>query len=310
MKQKKILVFCISFLLCMNLFAQEDKPKNWVLTGYAKSMQGIFKTQFPGVGNALFSDNFLHNRLNFKWYPNNDLTFKAELRNRFFFGEFPRIVPGFKESLKVDGNDVLNLQLLNVGDQVILHSIIDRLYLEYNKNNWEIRLGRQRVNWGINTVWNPHDIFNAFSFTDFDYEERPGSDAIRVKYYTGFAGSIEFAAKAFDNKDEIVAGLLWKTNKWNYDFQILAGWAQRDAVAGLGWAGNIKQVGFKGEASAFISTIDDVDHTFAATISMDYSFKKDYFYQEVCFIMEVKMTMLIYFHLNCQRGIYILISGL
>ena len=258
----------------MSVMAQEEEPKNWVLTGYVKSLQGIFNTDFPGVGNSFLNDNFLHNRLNFKWYPNNNWTVKAELRNRFFFGELSRVAPGFKESLRIGGNDVLNLQLINVGENVILHSIIDRLYGEYNKDNWEIRFGRQRINWGINTIWNPHDIFNAFSFTDFDYEERPGSDAVRIKYYTGVASSIEFAAKAFDDSDEIVAGFLWKTNKWDYDFQVLAGWAQRDAVVGLGWAGNIKQIGFKGEASTFISTIDSIDNTFAGTISLDYSFKK------------------------------------
>ncbi len=277
MNSQKIVIVIISLLLSSSLFAQEEQQKNWVLTGYAKSMQGIFNTEFPGIGNAVFTDNFLHNRLNFKWYPNNNWTFKAELRNRFFFGELSRIVPNFKESLKDGGNDVLNLQLLNIGDKVILHSILDRLYGEYSKDNWEVRLGRQRINWGINTVWNPHDIFNAFSFTDFDYEERPGSDAIRVKYYTGFASSVEFAAKAFDDPNKIVAGLLWKTNKWDYDFQILAGWAQRDAVLGLGWAGNIKQIGFKGEASTFISTVDSIDNTFTGTISIDYSFKKGLF---------------------------------
>ena len=106
--------------------------------------------------------------------------------------------------------------------------MLDRLYLDYVKGNLEVRLGRQRVNWGINTVWNPNDIFNAFTFTDFDYEERPGSDALRVKYYTGFASSIEIAVKAFDRKEDAVGGILWKFNKWNYDFQALVGIMQED----------------------------------------------------------------------------------
>ena len=270
-------IFLFTLLPFSAIIAQTEEPKNWTLSGYAKSMQGLFATEFPGLGSALFTDNFLHNRLNFKWYPNNEWTVRAELRNRFFFGELTRTLPGFKESLKTGGNDVLNLQLLNIGNKVILHSILDRLYLEYNKEKLEIRLGRQRINWGINTVWNPHDIFNAFAFTDFDYEERPGSDALRIKYYTGFTSSIELAIKAFNDTEEIVAGMLWKLNKWNYDFQILTGWSHRDVVLGGGWAGNIKQIGFKGEASVFISTVDSINHTFAGTISLDYSFKKGLF---------------------------------
>ncbi len=274
------IICCLLILSSFGLIAQtaeEEKPKNWALTGYAKSMQGLFSTSFPGIGSSVFTDNFLHNRLNFKWYPSDNITFRAEMRNRFFFGEFTRLLPGFKDNLKTSGNDVLNMQLLNIGDEVILHSILDRLYFEYSKDKLEIRLGRQRVNWGINTIWNPHDIFNAFSFTDFDYEERPGSDALRIKYYTGFTSSIEFAAKAFDDPDEIVAGFLFKLNKWNYDFQILTGWSYSDAVLGLGWAGSLKQVGFKGEASTFISTNDSIANSFTGTISFDYSFKKGIF---------------------------------
>lgn len=266
----------VILLFAINIQAQEE-PKKWEISGYAKSLQGIFNTEIPPLGKTVLNDNFLHNRLNFKWYPNDNLTIKADLRNRLFFGEFNRTFPGFKESLKNGGNDVLNLQVMNVGNQVIFHSIFDRLYLDYTKDNWEIRLGRQRINWGINTVWNPHDIFNAFAFTDFDYEERPGSDALRIKYYTGFASSIEIAVKAFDDPSEFVGGLLWKTNKWNYDFQVLAGVAQTDAVLGIGWAGNIGQLGFKGEHSIFISSDDDLSDVFAGTISLDYSFKEGLF---------------------------------
>lgn len=266
------------FLLSNNLIAQEEEPKNWEISGYAKSLQGIFNTEIPPFGKTVINDNFLHNRLNFKWYPNENWTLRADLRTRLFFGEFNRIFPGFKSSLKEGGNDVLNLQLINTGEKVILHSILDRFYGEYVKDNWEIRLGRQRINWGINTVWNPHDIFNAFAFTDFDYEERPGSDALRVKYYTGYTGSIELAVKAFDDPAEFVGGLLWKFNKSNYDYQILTGVVQKDIVLGLGWAGSIGQVGFKGESSVFISTDDLVSDVFAGTISLDYSFKEGLFW--------------------------------
>ena len=48
-----------------------------------------------------------------------------------------------------------------------------------------LRIGRQRINWGVNLAWNPNDLFNAYSLIDFDYQERPGSDAIRFQYYMG-----------------------------------------------------------------------------------------------------------------------------
>jgi len=258
-------------------FAQNDveEPRKYNISGYIKSMHGLYHISEPSLRfDTTLIDAFVHNRINFEWFPNDKFTLKAEMRNRLFYGQLSNspLFPGFKEGLKTGGNDVLNLQLLNVGENIILHSIFDRFYADYTTGNWEIRLGRQRVNWGINTVWNPHDIFNAYSFTDFDYEERPGSDALRVKYYTGFAGSIEFALKAFNDKDEIVAGFLWKTNKNNYDYQFLLGWANNDLVLGAGWAGAIKEVGFKGEASYFMNTDGRSSNAFAATVSVDYAF--------------------------------------
>ncbi len=271
-----ILVF-FYFGLANYCIAQEEVavPKKYSISGYVKSMHGLFHISEPALNfDTTLIDAFIHNRINFEWFPNEKFTFKAEMRNRLFYGQLSNspLFPGFKEGLKTGGNDVINMQLLNVGDDIILHSIFDRFYGEYTNGSWEVRLGRQRINWGINTVWNPHDIFNAYSFTDFDYEERPGSDALRVKYYTGFAGSIELAIKAFDDPDEIVAGLLWKTNKNNYDYQFLLGWAERDLVLGAGWAGAIKNLGFKGEASYFVAAEENNTNAFAATVSLDYAF--------------------------------------
>ncbi len=275
---RSLTTFLLIALLTTTLSAQESKEKNWSLQGYTKSLQSLFNISIPGIGDQTISDNFLHNRLNFNWYPSDNWTFKAGLRTRFFFGEFTRLQPDFKASLNDAGNDVLNLTILNIGDKNILHSYLDRAYFQYNKDNLEIRFGRQRINWGINTVWNPNDLFNAFTFTDFDYEERPGSDALRVQYYIGYAGSIEFAIKAFDNTDEITAATLYKFNKWNYDFQVLAGWSQKDIVLGGGWAGSIKDWGFKGEFSWFNSTIEEIDNNFVATISADYSFENSLYW--------------------------------
>ena len=204
-----------------------------------------------------------------------------DLRTRVIFGEFTRVAqPNLGaailrgDSAKNGYTDYLSWAIMDVPGGVI-HSTIDRLYLQYSKGNWDLRLGRQRINWGINTIWNPNDIFNAFSFTDFDYEERPGSDALRVQYFTGVASSIELAVKVFTRVENITAGFLWKTNKWNYDFQVLGGILGQDIVVGGGWAGNIKGAGFKGELSYFYNFADTTTnrHSFTGTLSIDYIFK-------------------------------------
>lgn len=258
--------------------AQND---NIVLSGYVKNMQTVifFNDSYPDQQqgtfvDTVFLDELIHHRLNMNWYMGDKFTLKAGLRNRLFLGDFVRSSPDYGKSTDEASNDFLDLSVLPIDKpSVVMHSVLDRLYMEYSSGNWEIRLGRQRVNWGINTVWNPNDIFNAFAFTDFDYEERPGSDAVRVKYYTGIASSVEVAAKAADNLNEAVIAGMWKFNKWNYDFQLLGGYVKDDIVLGAGWAGNLKNAGFKGEFSWFTPLNDDMeDDAFAATIGVDYSF--------------------------------------
>lgn len=272
MKKHGIIVWL--FFMLPSLLIGQEEPKNYVLSGYIKDLQSLFIINNPDpVPDLLFQDNLIHNRLNFKWYINDNFTLRAEARNRIFWGDQIRFSGGETFLEQIDqANDFFDLSFGKADDRgLAFHTMIDRLYMDWTKGNWEIRLGRQRINWGISTVWNPNDVFNAFSFTDFDYEERPGSDVLRIKYYTGVTSSIEIAVKAFNDIDTLTAAALWKFNKWNYDFQLLSGVVNRDFVLGAGWAGNIKNAGFKGEFSWFRS-LEGTEDSFAATFGIDYSF--------------------------------------
>jgi len=196
------LILFIIFPLFSSAQTEEEKPKKYTLNGYVKNLQSIYRIKLGTIDPIFAQDNLLHNRLNFKYFINENWTFKSDLRNRIFYGERSLFLANFDEDV---GNDFFDLST-NIIDAngLLFHSMIDRLYLEYTKGSWEVRLGRQRINWGINTVWNPHDIFNAYNFADFDYEERPGSDALRVTYYTSFASSVEVAIKAANSLDSII----------------------------------------------------------------------------------------------------------
>jgi len=270
--KSRLLLFA-AILLCTNLSlrAQEEKPKNWVLSGYVKNLQAVYSLQ--GIEKPLL-DNLVHNRLNFRWYASDEWTVRIEARNRIFFGDLVLLDPNYGDQVEMANNDRFDLSVLWVDKPSwVFNSTLDRAYVQYAKGALEVRLGRQRINWGINTVWNPNDIFNAFAFTDFDYEERPGSDAILARYYLGTASSIEIAANFGDTWDERTLALLYKWNMARYDFQVLSGWSNGDFVLGGGWAGNIKTAGFKGEWSAFIPNNADGEKTsFAISGGFDYIF--------------------------------------
>jgi len=274
-----LLVFIIITIQGRQLWGQSE-VKNWELGGYVKDMQTLIilpPSSFFQNEAALF-DNLVHNRINFGYYPDDRFSFEADLRNRFFWGDQIRLASATYIDELDKSNDFFKLSWGHSDSLgVAFHTMIDRLYLDYTIGNWQFRAGRQRINWGINTAWNPNDIFNAYSFTDFDYEEKPGSDAILIKYYFDFASSIEFAAKAFEKKEDAVAGILLKWNRWTYDMQLLGGIMQHNLVLGGGWAGNLFNAGFKGEFTYFKAMAKDEEDGFSMTLGLDYIFKNSLF---------------------------------
>lgn len=266
------LLFAIALLTTTQAFAQPEKPPKLTVDGYVKDLQTVFILNAnTTLGDIfIFSQNQIHNRINLKWQPTQALRFQADFRNRLFWGDLQFTSQTFIDGLD-EANDYFNLSVGKSNDKgLAYHTMIDRLYLEYMQGNWEIRLGRQRINWGINTVWNPNDIFNAFAFTDFDYEERPGSDALRVRYFTGFASSVEVAAKMADSLEASTIAGLGRFNTGGYDIQVLAGLVQNEIALGGGWAGNIKNAGFKGEFTFFQPLSEGDSASFAATFALDY----------------------------------------
>jgi hypothetical protein len=168
-----------------------------------------------------------------------------------------------------------------LGNSYILNAAIDRLWLDYTHSKFQVTVGRQRINWSQTYVWNPNDIFNTYSYFDFDYEEKPGSDAVRLQYFTSPSSRAELAVKA--EKNGVITGAaLYRLNHWKYDFQGLAGvYTQSDLVLGLGWAGQIAGGGFKGEFSWFrpFKNFNDTTGVFLSSVEYDYTFRNSLFIQ-------------------------------
>jgi len=245
---KSISIFFILFHT--SLFAQDSTSNNskLITSGYIKSVETIY---FDKINQTNTTGHLIHNRLNYKWKPNNDLFFVGELRNRFFYGEA--------------GSE---------NQKPIFKSSIERLYADYQKNKFSVRLGRQRVNWGIATIWNPNDILNAYNFLDVDYEERPGTDAVKLQYTTNEFSHIELVQSGF-GKNQITAGKIY-LNKNGYDYQLIAGLYKGNPTLGMGWAGNIKDAGFKGEAQYYFNNIKSL-RQLNLTLGIDYMFKNAWY---------------------------------
>jgi len=262
----KTIYISILLLISSLSFSQSKFEVN----GYLQNMQIVWG---PEQIEDVFFQNSMSNRFNFIYYPNDNFTVNASLRNIFDYGQFVSLIPNYDETAAIDIGYFNLTKKITSSNSTILYSNIDRLNLLFNKGDLEVQIGRQRVNLGMSMVWTPNDIFNSSSFLNFDYVEKSGSDAIRVQYYTGMASSLQIVSK-LNNEEEVSAAAIIKLNEWNYDFQFLTGIMEEDYVVGGGWAGQIKDIGFTGEFTYFRdkNNFQDTSGIFISTVGVNYTF--------------------------------------
>lgn len=274
----KFLLVCLAMAMVPSPYGfcqQNGDLPDLGLKGYVKGMQN---TWIKDSDSSLTLWNNFHNRLDFSLQAMPGLGFYAGLRTQFVYGGLVEVmnawIPDYA-SLESRDKGLFDLTaVLASGPAYILKTAADRLYADFTNGRLNVRVGRQRINWGMSLVWNPNDIFNAFSYFDFDYEERPGSDALRAEYYTGVSSSVQ-AALAFDHTRRPTAAAMYRFAKAGYDIQLMGGKTPLDWVAGAGWAGDILGAGFRGEASYFAPAGTDTLHgnLFLAAAEIDYTFR-------------------------------------
>jgi len=268
-----ISLICITILAsAIHLTGSAQSPVTFSINGYVKELP--LMTLDSDFSSPQFT-NILHNRLNMRLNLNTNVHFAVEGRNRLFYNQIFKESPAYRDLIG-DDPGLMDLSWNWFSDGAWLgNSMIDRLYVDWRQDNWQVRVGRQRINWGINFVSNPNDLFNTFSFFDFDYDERPGADAIRVQYFTNHLSRVQFAmSPARSGRDMVVAGM-YNFNMNTYDIQTLAGYYKNRLALGFGWAGSIGGAGFKGEATWFYD-LEEVPGlkrgNLVASVGMDYLF--------------------------------------
>jgi hypothetical protein len=260
-------------LLYSNIAAQDSLKTKRAFSdvvdfnGYLKFMQSsAFSNDY------LLTSSLIHNRLNFKIYANDKFTFKADFRNRMTWGNYVKEVPGFSEGFTAD-NGLVDLSFTWVNDSsFIFNTTIDRLWAEYHTGKLAVKVGRQRINWGINYVWNPNDLFNAYNYFDFDYEERPGTDAVRIQYFTSGMSAIDIGINPATEAENAVYAAQYRFNIKTYDLQIIGGYFHERITGGGGFAGNLWNSAIKGEMTYFGAN-DTADASFSAAFDYQYGFK-------------------------------------
>lgn len=263
------LLRCISItaiLVCAHLrvHAQEDSTaRKLEFRGYVKNMQTL--SQITSQKQSL-TDGFFHNRLIFNYKLDSTWTLDAEIRNRLFYGESSRAGGASYAAILDQDHGLWDGAYVFRNNTFIWSTMIDRLWIDYARPGWRVRAGRQRINWGISTTWTPNDLFNAWNFLDFDYEERPGTDAILIQKRLGPSAAVDAALSGSMADSSYVAAVRVSANWKAYDLQWITGSYKGRPTIGMGWAGPLGQFGFKGEMAWFGATQGS---TFSATVQID-----------------------------------------
>jgi hypothetical protein len=257
-------------------------------SGYVSDMPSVI---FVSTPQDVWWQNQVHSRLNFGWQTGKYFRLEASARTRLLAGSETML--NADETGYDKGWADLSWNLLTVethgertaalqNNAALLNLTLDRLNFTFEKDKLSLRIGRQRINWGQNFVWNPNDIFNTYSFFDFDYPERPGCDAFRGTYYHSPTSATELAV-SLDRENEVTMAALHRFNWNDFDFQFIAGIMNNeteitDGVVGGAWTGDIKGVSFRGEFSYF-HPLEKPDaewssqESFAVSLGLDYSFE-------------------------------------
>lgn len=238
-------------------------------SGKVTDMQGFFRQ------NQHYTFNQFQQRFELEAHLLPSVQVHLGLRNRILSGPLLRKNPTYATLFEYDSG-LLDLTKNTITQpDYFMNTALDRLYGAFTFKNWELRVGRQRINWGIGLVWNPNDLFNSYSYMDFDYQERPGSDAVSLTCYTSDNAALDLAIK-LDSNRQVTAAMRYFFNQHDIDWQLLAGKVGRDWMAGGGWSGNIQDLAFRGEVSVYS------DKTLVGTLDVDRALPGEWYLHAAC----------------------------
>jgi len=124
---------------------------------------------------------------------------------------------------------------------------IYRGYFTYSFPGADLRVGRQRIPWGVGRVWNPTDPFNPIDFTSLEREERAGVDALSVDLPLGPLAGLNLVLAA--SRESAAFGGRLKTNLAGLDLSLVGAKPGADYLLGFDFAGQLFDGGVRGEAA-------------------------------------------------------------
>lgn len=163
----------------------------------------------------------------------------------------------------------MNWTLYNKGD-VDVTELIDRLFFKQTFDDFEITLGRQRINWGVGRVWQPTDRLHPINPANFTKIEKTGADAFSFKYFLGLFTDMEFVVNFREHINNWNYGMRLRTNFSPFDASLILGYFDRQPNIGFDLSGSVAGAGVRAEG-IYVNNKDYSDSSYVRFIvGVDY----------------------------------------
>ena len=246
------------------------------LGGYYKNLLISSRTMFlfPPAESYFLDINRL--RVELKGKLNNRVAINLQYDNEILLGDYLE-TKEFSSVLKNREPDTyFNLDRTYVDKNNLYGSHrLYRAYADLTFSDVDLRIGRQRIAWGTAMLWNPMDILNPFNPLQLERQERQGIDAVLLDW--NYSPLSRVSLVYAQQRSETNTAARWRSNQKRFDLSFMAGRFRGDTVAGFDFAGQISEIGVRGEITQtdsagegnFTRTVVGADYTFTNTLTLN-----------------------------------------
>lgn len=213
------------------------------LGGYARTLEALQEPRLefaPGVPQEAVPTHrgLSETVLRLEWRAALGSSFTAEVHQRVFM----RIA----SETSVLGNQVglgssvapgRTVRLRSVAydeDRLVLEHDVDRLAVRASLGDFDVRVGRQAITWGVAELFPVADLWTSFSPFELDTTEKRGIDALRVIYSRGRRLEIEAVAADRGARPDLSYGLRIASYAPGADLYLAVARQWRDTLASAG----------------------------------------------------------------------------
>ncbi len=273
MKIKKFKYLLFLFIITLQLRADYDFDYGGYVYAVPSYQQLSTSIDFFVPGNTINKNQYSwFTKLRFKpvFHLWEDARLEAAAETQIFIAQFPN---PFVNTQSIYSRQAVNMtwDLYNKGDFKAIE-YIDRLFFKQTFNDFELTVGRQRINWGVGRIWQPTDRFHPINPANYVKIEKTGADAISFKYFLGLFTDAEIVVNFREVMNDNNYGFRLRTNFSPFTTSFVFGYFDRELNAGFDLSGNIFGAGVRAEG-IYVNNNEFPDSSYVRLIiGADYQF--------------------------------------